>query len=755
MRHLFKSQRNVGRVEKQYKAVMFIEHKAKIGGYVMKGKYVAALIVSLILIVGTAYVAMIGVGENKNGSANEINLGLDLEGGVSITYAPNKEDPTSVEIQDTLYKLQLRLDEYGYTEGEVYLEGSSRINVDIPGVKNADEVLLEMGKPGKLAFIDGDEITWLTGADVKNAEPGTDTSGMTRDYVVHLEFTPDGVAKFAEATTKNVGKPLYIFYNDEPLLAPTVNEPILNGQAVINNMGSLETASQLAANIRIGALPLELVELRSNVVGAKMGQDAIRTSILGGLIGISLVFIFMIGFYRLPGFVASITLIFYASLMIVSLSIFNVTLTLPGIAGIILSIGMAVDANVIIFSRIKEEIGSGKTIKASVKSGFKKATSAIIDGNATTLIAAIVLYIMGTGTIKGFAITLMIGIAVSMFTSLIVTRLLLSSLVGLGLKDKKLYGVDLGHKSVQVIEKRKVFFAVSVVIILIGLVMMPVNQATRDSFLNFDIEFVGGTSTLVSLGSGQGYLTPEALQEAVKDLVVEATGQTTPQFQNVTDRDQFIIKTPSLSSEERLALSEALIEKYNITSDDIESESISATVSGEMRRDAIIAVLVASLCILIYVSFRFKDFWFGMAAVAALVHDIFIVFAVYAIANVPINNSFIAAMLTIVGYSINDTIVVFDRIRENMSLERKFSYKDLINMSISQTMGRSINTSLTTFIMVGILYIVGVTSIREFALPLMIGILSGTYSSIFIASPLWYIFKINHDKKLKKKIIEN
>ncbi|MDF1617667.1 protein translocase subunit SecD [Petrocella sp. FN5] len=720
----------------------------------MKGKYVVALIISLVLIVGTAYVAIVGVGENKNGSVEEINLGLDLEGGVSITYAPSKADPTSVEIQDTLYKLQLRLDEYGYTEGEVYLEGSSRINVDIPGVKNADQVLLEMGKPGKLAFIDEDGIVWLTGADVKNAEPGTDTSGMTRDYVVHLEFTPDGVTKFAEATTKNVGKPLYIYYNDEPLLAPTVNEPILNGQAVINNMGSLVNASQLAANIRIGALPLELIELRSNVVGAKMGQDAIRTSILAGLIGISLVFLFMIGFYRLPGVVSSIALIFYASLMIVSLSLFNVTLTLPGIAGIILSIGMAVDANVIIFSRIKEEIGSGKTLKASVKSGFKKATSAIVDGNATTLIAAIVLYIMGTGTIKGFAITLMIGIAVSMFTSLVMTRLLLSSLVGMGLRDKKLYGVDLGHKSVQVIEKRKVFFAVSVVIILIGLVMMPVNQATRDSFLNFDIEFVGGTSTLVSVGAGQGYLTPEALQEAVKDLVVEATGQTTPQFQNVTGKDEFIIKTPSLTSEERLALSEALIEKYNITSDDIESESISATVSGEMRRDAIIAVLVASLCILIYVSFRFKDFWFGMAAVVALVHDIFIVFAVYSIGNVPINNSFIAAMLTIVGYSINDTIVVFDRIRENMSLERKFSYKDLINMSISQTMGRSINTSLTTFIMVGVLYIVGVTSIREFALPLMIGILSGTYSSIFIASPMWYIFKINHDKKLKKKIIE-
>jgi preprotein translocase SecF subunit len=284
--------------------------------------------------------------------------------------------------------------------------------------------------------------------------------------------------------------------------------------------------------------------------------------------------------------------------------------------------------------------------------------------------------------------------------------------------------------------------------------MMPVNKLARGSFLNYDIEFIGGTSTMVTLGDGQGYDTPEALQDAMKEVAVEATGDSTPQFQNVTGKDQFILKTSVLSTEQRLALKDALVAKYGITTDDIESETISATVSTEMQRDAIIAVLVAAICILIYVTFRFHDVWFGLAAVIALVHDILIVFAVYAVGNIPVNNSFIAAMLTIVGYSINDTIVVFDRIRENMSLERKYSYKDLINMSISQTMGRSINTSLTTFIMVAVLYIVGVASIREFALPLMVGILSGTYSSIFIASPLWFIFRLSHDKRLKKRIVD-
>lgn len=358
---------------------------------------------------------------------------------------------------------------------------------------------------------------------------------------------------------------------------------------------------------------------------------------------------------------------------------------------------------------------------------------------------------MGTGTIKGFAVTLMLGIVVSMFTALVITRILLSNIVAIGLKNKKLYGVDKGHQPIKVIEKKQMWFAISIIIIAIGFVMMPVHKVSGDDYLNFDIEFVGGTSTMVSVGEGNGYDSPEALQEAVKELVVNATGDATPQFQNVAGKDQFIIKTSDLNTEKRAALSSALVDKYGITTDNIESESISATISGEMRRDAIIAVIVAAFCILIYVTFRFHDFWFGLAAVIALVHDILIVFAVYSIGSVPINNSFIAAMLTIVGYSINDTIVVFDRIRENMNLERKYSYKELIDMSISQTLSRSINTSLTTFIMVLVLYILGVASIREFALPLMVGILSGTYSSIFIASPLWFIFKQKQEARLKKK----
>lgn len=716
----------------------------------MKSKNLIALIVSVLIMAGSIFVALNGIGSDATGSAKDINLGLDLAGGVSITYTPNKDNPTEEEITDTIYKLQLRLDDYGYTEGEIYLEGSNRINVDIPGVQNADEVLLEMGKPGKLTFVDEAGNVLLSGADIQDAQPGNDPDSLAGGYLIALEFSDEGAVKFAEATAANIGKIIYINYNDVTIVDPVVQSVISDGRAVINNIGGYEEATRIASNIRIGALPLELEELRSNVVGAKMGQDAINTSVQAGLIGIALVFIFMIAYYRLPGLLAAVALAFYASLTIIALSIFGVTLTLPGIAGIILSIGMAVDANVIIFSRIKEEIGTGKTLKASVKSGFKKATSAILDGNATTLIASLVLYFMGTGPIKGFAITLMLGIVVSMFTAMVVTRILLTNAVAV-VKDKKLYGIDRGHEPVKVIERKHVFFAVSVVIMVVGILMMPVHTFTGGSALNYDIEFIGGTSTLVSVGEGNGFDSPEALQSAVKDLVVETTGDKTPQFQNVRDKDQFIIKTTSLDADARLDLTNALGDKFGITSEDIISESISPTVSTEMRRDAVLAVLAAALCILVYVTFRFHDFWFGFAAVLALVHDILIVFAVYSVGNIPINNSFIAAMLTIVGYSINDTIVVFDRIRENMGLDRKYSNTQLVDMSISQTISRSINTSLTTFVMVLVLYIIGVPAIREFALPLMVGILSGTYSSIFIASPLWFLFRSRQDKKLAKK----
>ncbi len=718
----------------------------------MKKKHSIILAVIAIIIAFSAYVAVAGLGADKYGSAGKIKLGLDLEGGLSITYATVNENPSKAELDDTKYKLQLRLDDYGYTEGEVYLEGNNRINVDIPGVENAQQVLVDMGKPGKLVFTDEAGKVIIAGADIKDAQPGEDTQGKKRNsFVVKLTLNDEGAAKFAQGTKDNMGKRIPIIYNDTLLMAPTVQAVISDGVAVITNISSYEEASKLASNIRIGALPLELKELRSNVVGAKLGQKAIDTSVKAGLIGIIIIFLFMIIMYRVPGVVASLSLLFYASITIIILSVFGITLTLPGIAGIILSIGMAVDANVIIFSRIMEEIAMEKTLKASVKAGFTKATSAILDGNATTLIAAIVLYFLGTGTIKGFAITLILGILVSMFTALVLTRIILNSVVAVGMKDKRFYGVDRHKFKINVIDRRKIWFIISGVIIVIGLVMMPVNNSRTGSPLNYDIEFSGGTSTLVSLNAGQGFSGPEDLQDAVKDLVVEATGDKTPQFQNVAGKDEFIIKTSSLDAQQRLALGNALIEKFGITESAIQSESISATISGEMRRDAILAVILAAFCILIYITFRFHDFWFGFAAVIALIHDILIVLAVYSIGSVPINNSFIAAMLTIVGYSINDTIVIFDRIRENQGLSRKYSNKQLVDMSISQTLTRSINTSLTTIIMIVSLYILGVASIREFALPLMAGVLSGTYSSIFIASPLWFIIRNKLDNKKAKK----
>lgn len=715
----------------------------------MKGKSLVVLLLSLMIIAGGLVVAFIGVGSNGVGSAKDINLGLDLAGGVSITYTTIKEEPTDQEMNDTIYKLNQRITGSGYTEGEVYREGNRRINVDIPNVSDPNKVLEELGKPGDLKFVDSDGVVAITGSDVKDANAASNPDGL--GYVVILDLNASGRDKFAVATTNNINKPINIVYNGETIMSPTVSTAITDGVATISGMGTIDEANELATFIRIGALPLELEELRSNVVGAKMGKDAIDTSVRAGLIGIALIFAFMIIYYRLPGLASVLALAFYAALVIIVLSLTNMTLTLPGIAGMILSVGMAVDANVIIFSRIREELEVGKTLRASVSTGFRKARTAIVDGNVTTLIAAAVLYIMGTGTIRGFSQTLALGIVISMFTALVVTRIIVVGFVELGATNKALYGRDYHVKVLDIVKRRKIWFSVSLALILIGFVMLPIHKGTEDSILNYDIEFMGGTSTLVTTNEVV-YDTLEELQEGVRGLVVEATGDETPQMNIVRGVDgagQFVIKTKELDTETGMALREALMNKFSITAANIESENISATISTEMRRDAIIAVIIASIGILFYVSLRFHDFRFGIAAVIALVHDVLIVFTVYSVLYIPINNSFIAAMLTIVGYSINDTIVLFDRVRDNQKTMKHGDYHGVINTSISQTISRSINTSLTTFIMVFVLNLLGVASIREFALPLMVGIISGTYSSIFIASPLWYVMKKKEEAKIQ------
>ena len=675
---------------------------------------------------------------------DDIKLGLDLAGGVSITYQAVEENPSSEEMSDTIYKLQQRVQNYS-TEAEVYQEGSNRINIDIPGVSDANAILEELGKPGSLIFVDESGNTILTGDQVASAKAAIQEKNGQKSYVVSLTFTEEGAKTFADATAKNIGKRIGIIYDGSMVSYPTVNSAITGGECYIDGMQDYDEAENLAATIRIGSLSLELEELRSNVVGAKLGQEAIATSLKAGAIGFGIVAVFMIAVYFVPGLASVLALCLYVALELVLLSAFEVTLTLPGIAGIILSIGMAVDANVIIFTRIKEEIGVGKTVKSAIKTGFSKALSAIIDGNVTTLIAAVVLFWRGSGTVKGFASTLALGIVLSMFTALFVTKAILNALYNLGLDDPKFYGVSKEKKAINFLGKKNLCFIISCVVIVAGWVTMGVHGAGGDGVLNYSMEFKGGTSTNVTFNED---MSLEDISSKVVPVVTKVTGDAEVQTQKVTGTNEVIIKTKTLSVDQRQALNDALVENFGVEEDKITAESISGAVSNEMKRDAIEAVIIATICMLIYIWFRFKDIRFATSAVLALLHDVLVVLTFYAAARWSVGSTFIACMLTIVGYSINATIVIFDRVRENLKVKtNKQSLADLVNLSITQTFTRSINTSLTTVVMVIVLFIMGVSSVREFALPLIVGIVCGTYSSVCITGALWYVMTTHKKEK--------
>ncbi len=742
-----------------------------------KSRGIVVLLLTVILTVFFCFTAAVGIGPTGTGAAKHINTGLDLSGGVSITYQTKKSNPTKEEMSDTIYKLQKRVEQYS-TEAQVYQEGSDRITVEIPGVTDADAILNDLGKPGSLYFItqedaDGnqnfttgqngyvlarsmDEIkesgcVVLEGSDVADAEGGAiqNQSTSAKEYVVSLTLTSDGKnsgkEKFSEATKENVGKQIAIIYDNQVVSAPNVNEQISGGKAQISGMKDLEEAQNLASYIRIGSLSLELEELRSSVVAAQLGEEAISTSVMAGAIGLIIVILFMIIAYRVPGIVAGIALILYTVLMLITLNAFDITLTLPGIAGIILGIGMAVDANVIIYARIREEIGAGVSVRSAIKAGFSKAFSAIFDGNITTLIAAFVLMWLGSGTVKGFAYTLALGIVISMFTSLVVSRLIVNALYAVGIHDPKFYGSTKERKAINFVGKRKVFFIVSIILILSGPATMLINSQAGNKALNYSLEFSGGTSTTVTFNEDMDIKT---IDSEVTPVVEEVTGDKNVQPTKVVGTNQVVIKTRSLTQEEREALQNALVEKFGVDENTISTESISSTVSKEMRQDAIVAVVVATICMLLYIWFRFKDIRYASSAVLALLHDVLVVLAFYAIARISVGNTFIACMLTIVGYSINATIVIFDRIRENMHGSRRIdNIEEVVNSSITQTLTRSIYTSFTTFVMVAVLYIMGVSSIREFAAPLMVGILVGAYSSVCVTGALWLVMKKNVKRK--------
>ena len=818
----------------------------------MKGKTsrIIAMFLVILITAGLGYMAVCGIGDSKAGSYKNISQGLDLAGGLSITYqVVGEENPTQEDMNDTIEKLRNKAETYS-TEAQVYQEGGNndRITIEIPGVSDASKILEELGRPGSLYFIsqtdsqgnnnyayevteDGqlvyideqfnkffyisedaavcyDETTFqplkdengnvvsydlnahqeknvsyillksidelkadgsiiLEGADVKSAKAATQENQSTggKEYVVALSFNDNGTSKFADATANAYarGETIAIYYDGNFISVPRVQVIITNGEAVITGMSDITDADRLASKIRIGALKLQLEELRSNIVGAQLGSEAIKTSIKAAAIGLAIVAVIMIAIYFVPGFSSVLALALYTVMIVVILSVFNdtITLTLPGIAGIILSIGMAVDANVIIFARIREELATGKMLQDSVDIGFKKALSAIIDGNITTLIASVVLMFFGSGTVKGFAQTLAIGILLSMFTALVITRIILNGFIALGITNLKLFGVAKERKAIDFIGKGRIFTIISVLLIVAGFVFMGINVSKTGGLLNYSLEFKGGTSTSVELDRN---MTIEEIDAQITPYIEGITGDGDVQIQKVEGGNQIIIKTRSLEDAERDALDNLLVDQFNAVEGSLESETISATISGEMKKESIIAVTIAVICMLIYIWIRFADFRFGIASIACLVHDVLIVLAFYAVSQISVSSTFIACMLTIVGYSINATIVIFDRIRESMkeeklriesfgSRKRKkknkneededtvLDVKKIVNASISQTLSRSIFTSLTTFVMVLLLYILGVTSIKEFALPLMIGIGCGTYSSVCLAGTFWVFLR--------------
>lgn len=727
-----------------------------------KLKRVFAVLFVIIIVAGW-YLTIVGAGPIEP-LKDRMKLGLDVKGGVYVVMEA-KTDLKGDELRDAMEQTQAvieeRVNQMGLAEPVVTIEGEKRIRVELPGAEDAQEAIDQIGRTAQLQFALADGTIVLDGGNVKDANIATDNESA--GYAVALEFDSEGADKFYQATSQAYSgsvtsavegvdnTAIMIILDGQIISAPSVKEPISGGQCSITGGFSQEEASNLAALIRGGALPLELEEINSSVQSAKIGYNALEMSVYAGIIGLAIIMIIMLIAYRAMGIAADLALLFYIIIVLNIMSAMGSVLTLPGIAGIILSVGMAVDANVVIFSRIREEITNGRTVRVAVQTGFKRAMSTVVDSQVTTLIAAVILYQIGTSAVKGFAFTFMIGIIVSIFTAVVITQLY----VGLISESKKLgrksfFGIKEDNtatfnitRELHFIKHRKVFYIISVAIMVVGLVFGLVRG------LNYGIDFTGGTMIQMDMGK---QVNIDDVEKAIKeyDLSPEI-------IYSGEGNEQIVIRTiESLDSDKRAEVIETINKEFGTTDDDVVAEELfGPSVGKELRNNAILAIVIASICMLIYIRFRFSQWKFGGAALLGVLHDVLIVIAFYAIFNVTVNNPFIAGILTVVGYSINDTIVIFDRIRENIRYLKKGNTEELIDKSITQTLGRSLMTSITTLIVMVPLLIMAGEAIREFVLPLMVGIIAGAYSSIAVCSPLYYEFSkpasvSKYEKEVKK-----
>lgn len=703
-----------------------------------KRKSAILFIICVVAIVTTAYLGFseVVIGGWKIKSFDEsITKGLDLQGGVSVIMEIQDEDTTKDDLAKTKKQLELRVNKIGVAETVVTTEGDKRIRVDIPGQFDSASIVENLSKAGELTFKSPEGDILLTGSDIEKASVNSDAETGVPE--VSLEMNSEGQPKFAEATKKYLGQKISIYMDDELLSSPTVNSIITEGNATITGSSSLEEAKTLVGLINAGALPVTVKAVSVKTVGAQLGATAMPSAVKAGAFGIGLVFLFMILFYKIPGLISSIALTLYITLTLFVFGEVGATLTLPGIAAFLLTIGMAVDANVLIFERTREELAKGVSIKSAVKKGFEEALSSIVDSNVTTIIAALVLYFFGTGSVKGFAVTLMIGILVSLFTALVVTKFLINEAVEIGLLSKlsQFRTKKSMEKTtvIKIIEKTKLWFSISAIVIIIGIGFMTFRG------FNIGIDFKGGTQVVIQLNEDFNKEEIDTIAKKYTDDFVS----------NTVENNQYEIKSGSLDSQKVGEFIDELKSTYELGETPlISQDEIGASIGNDLKKNSIIALGIAFIAMLIYIAMRF-EIKFGIAALIGIFHDILITLSFYAIFNIQMNTPFIAAILTIIGYSINDTIVIFDRIRENSKSRRRTSETEIANISVSQTMTRSINTTLTTLFTIVAVNIF-VPAVREFAIPLVIGIASGAYSSIFIASPAWVILK----KRMKHKVVE-
>lgn len=722
------------------------------------GKKMLAVIFGII----TAFllIAVFGIGGDIKG-IQEMRYGIDICGGVEAIFEPQNLDlaPTEQELSVAREVLEMRLDAQNITDREVTVDKSAGyVIVRFPWKSDEkdfdpESAISELGEMAQLTFRDEDGKVLIEGKNVKSSSVVKDTSGVKQEYVVELIFDNEGAKLFEETTGAMIGRQMGIYMDDRLISNPVVEDQISGGQAVINGMDSYEEAKTLSDQINSGALPFSLVTTSFSTISPSLGNNALQLMIYAGIAAFALVCIFMIVYYKLPGVVACITLLFQMILQLLSISVPQYTLTLPGIAGVILSLGMAVDANIIISERISEELKRGNSTWMAVKNGYKRGFTSVLDGNVTTAIVAVILMVFGSGTMLSFGYTLLAGMIINVVIGVTVSKMLQLSLLGFPMwRDEKWFRKKKETKIRRFYEKKRICVLITGAVFLVGII------ACISGGISLDTQFTGGAVLSYTV---EGDADLAAIERNVDQVTSRAVTlqQTRNHFEDSESLELTLAGTGGITPEEQQEITAAVKGAAGDLKVELsQTYAVEPYIGEKALQNSVIAIALSFLFIVIYVWIRFSTISglaAGITALLALFHDVFVVFFAFVIFKIPLNDAFVAVILTIIGYSINDTIVVYDRIRENKEENPGMSITELTDVSVSQVLARSVNTSFTTGICVLTILVVSVafqiTSIREFSLPMFFGLISGCYSSVCIASVLWAMWE---KRKIKTKVLK-